>query len=32
MPITRQVHRILEGKISPEKTIRDMMERALEGE
>jgi glycerol-3-phosphate dehydrogenase (NAD(P)+) len=29
MPITRQVHRILEGDISPREAIRELMERTL---
>jgi glycerol-3-phosphate dehydrogenase (NAD(P)+) len=32
MPITRQVHMILEGEISPEKAIRELMERTLKDE
>jgi glycerol-3-phosphate dehydrogenase (NAD(P)+) len=32
MPITRQVHRILEGQISPAEAIRELMERTLKDE
>ena len=32
MPITRQVHRILEGEVSPREAIRELMERALKKE
>jgi glycerol-3-phosphate dehydrogenase (NAD(P)+) len=32
MPITRQVHRILEGEISPREAIRELMERSLKDE
>jgi len=32
MPITRQVHRILEGEISPREAIRELMERSLKEE
>jgi len=32
MPITRQVHRILEGEVSPHDAIRELMERALKEE
>jgi glycerol-3-phosphate dehydrogenase (NAD(P)+) len=32
MPITRQVHRILEGKVSPREAIRELMERSLKEE
>ena len=32
MPITRQVFRILEGKISPREAIRELMERSLKNE
>jgi glycerol-3-phosphate dehydrogenase (NAD(P)+) len=32
MPITRQVHRILEGEISPREAIRQLMERSLKEE
>jgi glycerol-3-phosphate dehydrogenase (NAD(P)+) len=32
MPITRQVHRILGGHISPREAIRELMERALRKE
>jgi glycerol-3-phosphate dehydrogenase (NAD(P)+) len=32
MPITRQVHRILEGEVSPREAIRELMERALRKE
>jgi glycerol-3-phosphate dehydrogenase (NAD(P)+) len=32
MPITSQVHLILEGIISPEKAIRDLMDRTLKPE
>ncbi len=32
MPITRQVHRILEGELSPREAIRQLMERSLKEE
>jgi glycerol-3-phosphate dehydrogenase (NAD(P)+) len=32
MPITTQVHRILENEISPQKAIGELMERSLKGE
>jgi len=32
MPITRQVHRILEGEVSPRDAIRELMERSLKDE
>jgi glycerol-3-phosphate dehydrogenase (NAD(P)+) len=32
MPITRQVYRLLEGKISPREAIRELMERSLKTE
>ncbi len=32
MPITQQVHRILEGEISPREAIRQLMERSLKEE
>ncbi len=32
MPITRQVHRILEGEVSPREAIRELMERSLKAE
>jgi glycerol-3-phosphate dehydrogenase (NAD(P)+) len=32
VPITRQVHRILEGEVSPRLAIRELMERALKEE
>ena len=32
MPITRQVHRILQGEVSPRDAIRQLMERALKEE
>lgn len=32
MPITRQVHRILGGEVSPREAIRELMERALRKE
>jgi glycerol-3-phosphate dehydrogenase (NAD(P)+) len=32
MPITGQIHRVLEGKISPRDAIRELMERALKDE
>ncbi|HTS68547.1 MAG TPA: NAD(P)H-dependent glycerol-3-phosphate dehydrogenase [Terriglobia bacterium] len=32
MPITRQVHRILEGEVSPREAIRALMERSLKEE
>jgi glycerol-3-phosphate dehydrogenase (NAD(P)+) len=32
MPITRQVHRILEGEVSPRDAIRELMERTLKDE
>jgi len=32
MPITRQVHRILEGEVSPREAIRELMERSLKEE
>jgi glycerol-3-phosphate dehydrogenase (NAD(P)+) len=32
MPITRQVHRILEGDLSPREAIRELMERTLKDE
>jgi glycerol-3-phosphate dehydrogenase (NAD(P)+) len=32
MPITRQVHRLLEGEISPQEAIRELMERSLKEE
>jgi glycerol-3-phosphate dehydrogenase (NAD(P)+) len=32
VPITRQVHRILEGEISPGEAIRELMERSLKTE
>jgi glycerol-3-phosphate dehydrogenase (NAD(P)+) len=32
MPITRQVHRILEGDVSPREAIRELMERSLKEE
>jgi glycerol-3-phosphate dehydrogenase (NAD(P)+) len=32
MPITQQVHRILEGQISPREAIRELMERTLKSE
>ncbi len=32
MPITQQVHRILEGQITPREAIRQLMERALKDE
>ncbi len=32
MPITRQVHRILEGEVSPREAIRELMERTLKDE
>ncbi len=32
MPITRQVHRILQGEISPREAIRELMERSLKAE
>jgi glycerol-3-phosphate dehydrogenase (NAD(P)+) len=32
MPITNQVHRILEGQVSPREAIRELMERSLKEE
>jgi glycerol-3-phosphate dehydrogenase (NAD(P)+) len=32
MPITTQVHRILEGQVSPREAIRELMERTLKDE
>ena len=32
MPITRQVHRILQGEIAPRQAIRELMERSLKEE
>ena len=32
MPISRQVHRILEGEVSPRDAIRELMERSLKDE
>jgi glycerol-3-phosphate dehydrogenase (NAD(P)+) len=32
MPITRQVHRLLEGQVSPHDAIRELMERTLKEE
>jgi len=32
MPITTQVHRILEGRVSPREAIRELMERKLKDE
>jgi glycerol-3-phosphate dehydrogenase (NAD(P)+) len=32
MPITQQVHRILEGQVSPREAIRELMERSLKEE
>jgi glycerol-3-phosphate dehydrogenase (NAD(P)+) len=32
MPITRQVHRILQGEVSPREAIRQLMERSLKEE
>jgi glycerol-3-phosphate dehydrogenase (NAD(P)+) len=32
MPITQQVHRLLQGQISPREAIRELMERALKEE
>jgi glycerol-3-phosphate dehydrogenase (NAD(P)+) len=32
MPITRQVHRVLEGQVSPREAIRELMERTLKEE
>jgi len=32
MPITQQVHRLLEGQISPREAIRELMERTLKDE
>jgi glycerol-3-phosphate dehydrogenase (NAD(P)+) len=32
MPITRQVHRLLEGELSPREAIRELMERTLKNE
>jgi glycerol-3-phosphate dehydrogenase (NAD(P)+) len=32
VPITRQVHRLLEGEISPREAIRELMERSLKTE
>jgi len=32
MPITQQVHRILEGEVSPRDAIRELMERSLKDE
>lgn len=32
MPITKQIHRILEGKIDPHAAIRELMERTLKDE
>jgi len=32
MPITRQVHRILEGEVSPREAMRELMERTLKDE
>jgi glycerol-3-phosphate dehydrogenase (NAD(P)+) len=32
MPITQQVHRILEGQVSPREAIRELMERTLKEE
>jgi glycerol-3-phosphate dehydrogenase (NAD(P)+) len=32
MPITQQVHRILEGEVSPREAIRELMERSLKDE
>jgi glycerol-3-phosphate dehydrogenase (NAD(P)+) len=32
MPITRQVHRILQGEVSPREAIRELMERSLKEE
>ncbi len=32
MPITQQVHRILEGEVSPREAIRELMERSLKAE
>jgi glycerol-3-phosphate dehydrogenase (NAD(P)+) len=32
MPITQQVHRILEGEVSPREAIRELMERSLKEE
>lgn len=32
MPITQQVHRILEGEVAPRDAIRELMDRALKEE
>jgi glycerol-3-phosphate dehydrogenase (NAD(P)+) len=32
MPITRQIHRLIEGEISPRDAIRELMERSLKDE
>jgi glycerol-3-phosphate dehydrogenase (NAD(P)+) len=32
MPITRQIHRLIEGSISPREAIRELMERSLKDE
>jgi glycerol-3-phosphate dehydrogenase len=32
MPITRQVHRILQSQISPSDAIRELMDRTLKNE
>jgi glycerol-3-phosphate dehydrogenase len=32
MPITHQIHRILEGEASPREAIRELMERSLKDE
>ena len=32
MPITTQVHRILEGQVTPHDAIRELMERTLKDE
>jgi glycerol-3-phosphate dehydrogenase (NAD(P)+) len=32
MPITTQVHRILEGQVTPREAIRELMERTLKEE
>lgn len=32
MPITRQIHRVLEGHVSPREAIRELMERTLKDE
>jgi glycerol-3-phosphate dehydrogenase (NAD(P)+) len=32
MPITAQVHRLLEGQVAPHEAIRELMERTLKDE